>query len=147
MKMLSLFAAAAGMTLLGASSPPRLNGPDAYGAGYRGGYPPCSASVTDRCIQLYERGVASRRNLARNEHLGQGRLARMGPFRGAMPPIGPIRDPGIVTMRPIVVASNDYYPRCAGAVVDRCIQARAAAPAQRAWREDAREMVRIGERG
>lgn len=32
----------------------------------KGGYPPCSKTVTDRCIQLYERGVRSEANLARN---------------------------------------------------------------------------------
>ena len=26
------------------------------------GYPPCSRTVTDRCIQLYERGVTGRGN-------------------------------------------------------------------------------------
>ena len=50
MKMLSmtLFAAAAGTSLLGAAPPPDDEGGR--------GYPPCSAGVTDRCIQLYERG-------------------------------------------------------------------------------------------
>ena len=38
----------------------------------RGGYPPCSATVTDRCIQLYEPGVATAANLALNERLGDG---------------------------------------------------------------------------
>jgi len=38
----------------------------------QGGYPPCSATVTDRCIQLYEPGVATPTNLALNEQLGDG---------------------------------------------------------------------------
>jgi hypothetical protein len=38
----------------------------------RGGYPPCSATITDRCIQLYEPGVATPANLALNERLGDG---------------------------------------------------------------------------
>lgn len=38
----------------------------------QGGYPPCSATVTDRCIQLYEPGVATPANLALNERLGDG---------------------------------------------------------------------------
>ncbi len=42
------------------------------GVGSQGGYPPCSATVTDRCIQLYERDVATPANLALNERLGQG---------------------------------------------------------------------------
>ncbi len=72
MKMLSLFAATAGLGLLGAAPPPveGLYGP----AGASGGYPPCSHTVRDRCIQLYERGVASRRNLALNARLGPGRV-------------------------------------------------------------------------
>ena len=43
--------------------------------GSQGGYPPCSATITDRCIQLYEPGVATPQNLALNEQLGQGRTA------------------------------------------------------------------------
>lgn len=38
----------------------------------QGGYPPCSATITDRCIQLYEPGVATPANLALNERLGDG---------------------------------------------------------------------------
>jgi hypothetical protein len=37
------------------------------------GYPPCSRTVIDRCIQLYERGVATAANLALNEKLPPGR--------------------------------------------------------------------------
>lgn len=45
---------------------------DQAAVGAEGGYPPCSATITDRCIQLYERGVATPENLALNEQLGQG---------------------------------------------------------------------------
>jgi hypothetical protein len=48
---------------------------DAAVVGSQGGYPPCSATVTDRCIQLYEPGVATPGNLALNEQLGPGRTA------------------------------------------------------------------------
>ena len=144
MKMPALFAAAAGLTLLGASPPPMMYGPP--GAGAPGGYPPCSASLRDRCIQLYERGVASPRNLAMNERLGPERMPRrfahMGRMRGPMPPMGGEMGPP----REIVVASNEYH-HCRGPMDDRCIQAPAPTAAPRSWRHEEREMVRIGERG
>jgi hypothetical protein len=47
-----LFAPFALLGLASASPPP----PPAYGGpGMGAGYPPCSASVTDRCVQTYER--------------------------------------------------------------------------------------------
>lgn len=143
MKMLSLFAVTAGFTLLGASPPPMDYGARAGGPG---GYPPCSAEIQDRCIQLHERGVASRHNLALNERLGPDRMprryARMGGMRGPMRPMGePPR---------MALARNDY-PRCGPGIEDRCIQAPApgpaAAPVTRSYRTYARQMVRLGERG
>ncbi|MEA3045145.1 MAG: hypothetical protein QOH47_2983 [Sphingomonadales bacterium] len=64
MKKLFLFAAVAGLGLVSAGPPDKddMAGPPEA----RGGYPPCSRTVTDNCIQLYERGVRSRENLARN---------------------------------------------------------------------------------
>jgi len=62
MKKLLLFAAVAGFGLISAGPPDKDEGPREA----RGGYPPCSRTVTDNCIQLYERGVRSRENLARN---------------------------------------------------------------------------------
>ena len=61
MKKLILFAAVAGLGLTSAS-------PDYHGGPReaRGGYPPCSRTVRDRCIQLYERGVRTPENLAAN---------------------------------------------------------------------------------
>jgi hypothetical protein len=54
MKKLILFAAVAGLGLISASPPDRdYAGPREA----RSGYPPCSRTVTDHCIQLYERGV------------------------------------------------------------------------------------------
>ena len=138
---LSLFAATAGVALLGATPPPMDAGPDLYASN---GYPPCSRSVRDRCIQLYERGVANPRNLALNERLGPGREPRRWAHRG----MGPM--PGrMVRMERVVVARNDY-PRCAGPLDDRCIQAPApaSAPVRVAYRPHYdREMVRLGERG
>jgi len=64
MKKLILFAAVAELGLTSASPPGRD-----YDGGpreARGGYPPCSRTVRDRCIQLYERGVRAPENLAEN---------------------------------------------------------------------------------
>jgi hypothetical protein len=157
MKMLSLFAAAAGLALLGAA-PPGMYGP---GPG-PGGYPPCSRTVTDRCIQLYERGVATPQNLALNERLGQGRM-RHRYARGPMP-MGPMGPMGMGPMpmgprygemrerRVVVMARNDYPP-CGGEVGDRCIQAppamaEAVPVRHRVYRAHYdRQLVRVGERG
>ena len=40
----------------------------------QGDYPACSATITDRCIQLYEPGVATPANLALNDRLGDGTM-------------------------------------------------------------------------
>jgi hypothetical protein len=58
MKKLLLFAAVAGLGLVSARPPPK--GPDNGPREMRRHYPPCSRTVTDRCIQLYERGVRAR---------------------------------------------------------------------------------------
>lgn len=65
MKKLLLFAAVAGLGLVSASPPPKGpdNGPREAGRHY----PPCSRAVTDRCIQLYERGRHDRREVARED--------------------------------------------------------------------------------
>ena len=62
MKKQMLFAAVAGLTLVSAHPGPQA----ALEREARSGYPPCSRTVTDRCIQLYERGVRAPSNLARN---------------------------------------------------------------------------------
>ena len=78
MKKLFLFAAVAGFGLTSAS-------PD-YPDGARearSGYPPCSRTVRDRCIQLYERGVSSPANLAQNSKPGdEAAPARHAGYRG-----------------------------------------------------------------
>ena len=71
MKKLLLFAAVAGLGLVSASPPPK--GPDNGPREMRRHYPPCSRTITDRCIQLYERGVRARHDrdgddYARDEH-------------------------------------------------------------------------------
>jgi hypothetical protein len=66
MMKLALFSAVAGISLVSASPPPAEPAAPAVGAGY----PPCSRTVTDRCIQLYERGVRTPANLAANRRLG-----------------------------------------------------------------------------
>jgi hypothetical protein len=99
---------------LASASPP----PASYqGAGMDAGYPPCSAKVTDRCVQAYERH--------RLRH------------RGGDVPAPPA---------PAEVAGDDGYPPCTASRTDRCTQLeRRAAPTRYARWE--RERVRIGERG
>ena len=63
MKKLLLFAAVAGLGLVSASPPSK--GPDNGAREAPRHYPPCSRTVRDRCIQLYERGV---RAPAREQH-------------------------------------------------------------------------------
>ena len=82
MKKIAVLATVCGLTLVAAAPHDTADG-----------YPPCSATVTDSCIQLYERGVATRTNLALNERLGPDRpnvgLAAMG---GPYKPIEPDQD-------------------------------------------------------
>ncbi len=113
MKKLHLFAAAAGLTLVGAAPPP--SSWDAGEGTASGGYPPCSRTVTDRCIQLYERGVRTPQNLALNERLGPGRIATAmgGPYEPTSTP-----EDGDWQTEPTV----SDYPPCSATVTDRCIQ-------------------------
>lgn len=69
MKKLVLFAGVAWLGLVSAGPPDDYEGPREA----RGGYPPCSARVTDRCIQLHERGVSTPENLAVNAELPRER--------------------------------------------------------------------------
>jgi hypothetical protein len=136
MTKLFLFAAAAGLGLISASPPA-----DRDGAGQGSGYPACSRTVTDRCIQLYERGVRSRGNLARNEAMGPERAANFvgrGPANMGMARAG----------APMQLGRNEY-PQCSASVTDRCIQRghRRAAPASVAAADETERRVRLGERG
>lgn len=107
------------------------------------GYPPCSRTVTDRCIQTRERGVASRENLERNVELGRD---APGPALG-----GPAEPPADD------YAKNDYPP-CSRTVTDRCIQTRhgssgsttrmaRSAPKQKHHARRMQLAMRAGERG
>lgn len=108
-----LLAPIAFVGLASASAPPM--GP--AGPAAAGDYPPCSAAITDRCVQTYER---HRRHAVREAY---------GP-----PPQG----------APVQVAGD--YPPCSATVTDRCQQGvRRVAPTRYARWE--RERVRIGERG
>jgi hypothetical protein len=117
MKKLALFTAIAGLTLVSAAPPAQwsrsANGDEAAGRGY----PPCSSAVTDRCIQLYERGVRTRANLALNERLGiDSSVAAMGG------PYEPADDAGKDRASAWPRTSRSDYPACSRTVTDRCIQ-------------------------
>ncbi len=117
MKKLALFTALAGITLVGAA-PPSHWSRSSSGGDYAGnGYPPCSRTVQDRCIQLYERGVAMRANLALNERLGMhdGLAAMGGPYEA---PNAGRHGSGYGHSS----ASRDDYPPCSREIQDRCIQ-------------------------
>jgi hypothetical protein len=119
MKQLYLLAPLALLGLASAAPPPPA--PDEGVAEY----PPCSARVTDRCVQTYERGT--RRHAARG----------MSEMESVVAPPAP----------PVAVAAGDYPP-CAGSRQDRCTQgasSRRAAPTRYAMAE--RQRIRIGERG
>ena len=134
-------------------------------------YPPCSRTVRDRCIQLHERGVATRENLAINrgeagaEDYADGpgdlppppeRYAGSGPYddgapapgfmghRMAPPPGAPSEMESVVAPPPPgapMRMAMNDYPPCADAASDRCVQRRVIV-----YRQPAR-MLQIGERG
>jgi hypothetical protein len=106
--------------LASASPPPAMPG----GPPEAGGYPPCSATVTDRCVQTYER---HRRHRAMEEAYGP-----------PPPPPPPMAEP--------VQVSGADYPPCTATRTDRCQQGVRRTEAVRYARWE-RERVRIGERG
>lgn len=106
MKKILLFAAVAGLTLVSASPPDDILAEEDVA---KAGYPACSRTVTDRCIQMYERGVASRGNLARNDDLGTDPPG-VGLSGHAMP--APAKR----------YAASGSYPPCSSTVTDRCTQ-------------------------
>jgi hypothetical protein len=99
MKERILFAAIAGLGLVSAS-PPAATAPAQGGMAY----PACSRTVTDNCIQLYERGVRRRENLAAN--------------RIEAPPAPA---PAQASAGAGAIASNDPPP-CSATVTDHCQQ-------------------------
>jgi hypothetical protein len=98
MRKLVLFAAIAWVGLV--SAHPREADRGHAPRESRAGYPPCSATVTDRCIQLYERGVRAPANLARNRTVSAPRTEMAGGRR---------------------------YPPCTATRKDECRQQRALA--------------------
>jgi hypothetical protein len=120
MKLVLALAPFALLGLVSASPPP---GPDPEPMA-QAEYPPCSARVTDRCIQR-----EGRRSAARH--------AQMAPE----PEMEPDADSEAVQY------SGGDYPPCTAQRQDRCRQSvgRRAAPTRYAMAE--RERIRIGERG
>ena len=117
MKKLAVFTAIAGLTLVSAA-PPSHWSRGASGDEWTGrGYPPCSRTITDRCIQLYERGIRTRANLALNERLGMNDSAAAmdGPYE----PAGDAGEDGAAAWPR---TSRSDYPACSRTVTDRCIQ-------------------------
>ena len=86
MKIELVIAAAGGLVLLGAAPPHAGHHPPVAPVS-KSGYPPCTRTVTDNCIQLYERGVGSAANLARNARGGPAvtQTAQAAPARVAAP--------------------------------------------------------------
>jgi hypothetical protein len=115
MKKLFVLAPFAAATLVGASPPDSVRPTDATA------YPPCSRTVTDRCIQL---GDAKAKPV---------RVAQGGPYEAAGAP------------ESTAVLSDRDYPPCSASVTDRCQQG-ASAPARHHRVRHAR-ISRAGERG
>jgi hypothetical protein len=113
-----LLAPIAFLGLASASPPPMMTG----GPAQADSYPPCSATVTDRCVQTYERH--------RHRMIHQA--------YGPPPPVVPA---------PPVEVSDSGYPPCTAERTDRCQQGshrQAAAVRYARWERD---RIRIGERG
>lgn len=113
MRSLLVFAAVTGLALVSAAPPQHAGSGESRAMG---GYPPCSRTVTDRCIQLYERGVRTAANLAANRRLGPLRydIAQGGPYE----PVARIMDGGEWR----APSTRSGYPECSRMVTDRCIQ-------------------------
>jgi hypothetical protein len=111
-----LLAPIAFVGLASASPPPMMGG----GPPEADGYPPCSATITDRCVQTYER---------HRRHHGD---EAYGP-------------PPMAAPAPMEASAGDYPP-CTAARTDRCQQGGRHAASVRYARWE-RERIRIGERG
>lgn len=110
MKKTILFAAVAGLGLVSAAPPG--GSPATPSARAPGGYPPCSRTVQDRCIQLHERGVRTAANLAKNQ--------RLGPEQGVATATAATA-PAPRTAAPVRLARNEYR-RCSRGVRHGCYQ-------------------------
>lgn len=75
------------------------------------GYPPCSSTVTDSCVQLYESGID-----------GNAALAMGGPYEPITEHSESMMSDGLVAMGGPIEERTDY-PACdPGPGDDRCIQ-------------------------
>ena len=124
MKRLAFLATAAGLFLVS-------NEPSDAGPGVRD-YPPCSARVTDDCVQRVRGEPESRALDAMPPEEASGARARdhqAAPARRA-------------------IAGTRTYPRCSGTITDSCVQGRggyARHPVRHA--RHARRVRHAGERG
>ena len=109
-----------GIGLVGMAPPAMKTDPSALSGETASGYPPCSRTVTDRCIQLYERGVATAANLALNRKLGARSTAMGGPYEA--PSATPAWGFSERTTSWSAPARQTSYPPCSRTVTDRCIQ-------------------------
>ena len=80
MKSILILAAGVSMASAGLAQTTAMNSNDANMTGY----PACSATVTDSCIQLYERGVRNQANLAMNASMNGSTMAVGGPYEPVM---------------------------------------------------------------
>lgn len=105
------FAAAAGLTLVSAH-PPQSQDIGRGTAGTATGYPPCSKAVTDRCIQLHERGVRAPANLALNSPSGRpAKVVRPAPDDIDVTYAGDLRAPSASAARPEPPAAPNVAPQ------------------------------------
>jgi hypothetical protein len=116
---------------LASAAPPPMPGDG--GPPEADGYPPCSRTVTDRCVQTYERGVR-----------------RHGPVPEAEAIVAEADDAAdaVADSADAVAEAADAggYPPCTAARRDSCTQgASRRAPTRYAMYE--RQRIRIGERG
>ncbi|HEX6377351.1 MAG TPA: hypothetical protein VFZ91_16710 [Allosphingosinicella sp.] len=134
-----ILVAAGGLLLATAGAPPPTT--TAAATHMAGAYPPCSAKVTDRCTQTYERGMGRHDAAAPQPRAGsESELSSVVAAEAPQAAPAPARH----YPAPTAVARHDY-PRCSATVTDRCVQgrARAAHPAPR----EVQLAMRAGERG
>ena len=154
MKKHFLIAAVAGLTLVSAHPPADDGGSGAREA--RSGYPPCSRTVRDRCIQRYERGVRVPGKVSAAAPPASGDqdidVAYAGhpeaATQGHRPPAGAgahhpaVSGPRHHPRRHAAAEPARHYPPCTARLRDRCNQQRHYRPVQLAMR-----VRRAGERG
>ncbi|HWH17501.1 MAG TPA: hypothetical protein VNT77_04065 [Allosphingosinicella sp.] len=90
-----------------------------------GGYPACSRTVTDSCIQLYERGVRSSANLALNRNRGMSAGGVGGPYEAVTAHSGTMTTThGTYAGTGGPIDQRTGYPPCTrrGPGQDSCIQ-------------------------